>query len=458
MMGLNRFSGAGLAALIIALGAAGPVLGQSAPTARSVPQASTPTSATPTPDARPMTQAEFEKLDATRRGIARGKIALPKREIARALKPAPLVLMVPKLSPVLKVDAQMVAFSAAMKGWTPVTEGATGGGPELTRIGGQLFMLVAASDGAVHSVQINPGQLAPIKDSWTRVGASATNVPARGDIACQAEIDGAAARCATLTTDGAAATFGVINNGGRLAPIGSDIMVNAGGKNAGARPGVPGQFRLGNRLDSATACAADQAACKTVNGAEFQYPLLVWDGAESAFSDFGLRKDFQKLKFAYRSGFGCDVDCAFLRFDNKISFLSHYWFNRASWFPSLIESYGFHSLVDGTETGAPTGIIKTIKAFRTEKTTVPALAGGRPQLDYVLGQNTEWVVQVGDDGALYANASTTGSFGNGWYKLGGWVKPGTFPACTAVNGSLTCAIQALDGRIYIKGGAASQGL
>jgi hypothetical protein len=450
------------AAAALALQAAwigAPVLGQSAPRAQPSPS--------PTPAATPVrkvpTSADFDRFNATRIALARGKITVKRSDIKRPFRPAPVLKFVPKPGPTLDVKPMLSAFTAAMKGWVPLTQGATGGGPELVRLNGQLFMLVASTEGEVHSVRIDEGTLAPLSATWTKV-ATGNAVPARGDIACQAESDYPEARCATLTTGGAAAVFGIANVAGGLAPVGGSSLVNAGGKNAGARPAVVASFVVPTNAlpDSVAYESAALAAAIAGDFSElpymsssFAFPLLVWDGSAGAFTEFGEASNFAKMNHAYSSGFGCDIDCAYLRTDGTIGFQSAYMLDPYYVSDKLWLNHGFH-----TAAAKPFGVGSHRMAIRRENSFSPSLPGGRPQLDYVVGLTSQSLVQVGADGALHINSASSplGQFGAGWTKIGGWVKPGSFPGCAEVNNAVACAIQALDGRVYIKRFGASQGL
>ena len=108
------------------------------------------------------------------RGARRGKA--PGHARRRPSQQYVVIKVAPTFNGAIAI-ANAMAFNTAMQGWKPLTTGATGGGPELVRINDQLFLVVAAPDGAVHSPRIDERTLDILPTSWRCLRAAM--LPAR---------------------------------------------------------------------------------------------------------------------------------------------------------------------------------------------------------------------------------------------------------------------------------------
>lgn len=391
---------------------------------------------TPGPVARPVASAApAANLRAAAKGRKPDLARLGRKRPVRA-KPGGLIVIPGGLAmqPVLMLDGLIATnFAAEMKGWIPVSEGAVSGRPELAVVNGQVYAVIPGAAGKLHAVRLHSDTLAPVSQSWSIVN-DGTNVPARSAASCvslyEQSID-----CGYLTNGGAAAGQMIWIEPG-TPQIGTAPPRNLGGKLAGAEPSI------------AVVSAYNTLRYDTDNFWDQEPVLLVWDGQSGVFTYqgkfSGSGTSWQKYSAGANAPLACDSDC--------------YAMTPQGWMEWTTEAESLSEQGYAAKT-----LTKTFAELnRVRPANVPALAGGQKGADFV------WLdygvlVQVGPGNSLYAiprsqapgwddaNPDTYRyQFKGPWKKLGGIVRAGTAPSCVNWGEALTCAIQAADGRVYVR--------
>lgn len=360
--------------------------------------------------------------------------AQQRRTPARAVKkPMAFVVIQPQNT---LASGVVAAMALAMKDWTPATDGAVIGGPELFQRDGQVFLLATGQDHAVHGVRIDPSTLKPDPSTWTLVMA---DQPALSGVTCSAQKDGTPAydpsECSYLTTGGAAFHFFMWDQYGLLS---GSSYAKPEGHNAGARPAYI--------LNEYNSVIAGHSSPHKVTVPELL--MAVWDGHDKMFVDGanfgdadGYGWDVVPLP-ALASGLGCDFRCAYRRGDGSAAVVA------------------LKTIVTADE---PNGAYSA--AFKQIGQPTPPLPGaiGTPDLIERNGVTHVFMARAGGGLSYIRGATGVNQLGGapaweGWQDLAGMMKLGSDPSCVRYGAGGICAIQGMDGRIYLRRWGGSAGL
>lgn len=331
--------------------------------------------------------------------------------------------------------APAAVIAMAMKDWTPVTDGAVIGGPELFQRDGQIFLIATGKDQAVHGARIDPATLKADPSTWTLIMA---DQPALGGVTCSAQADATPhydpSECAYLTTGGAAFHFFMWDQYGLLS---GSSFAKPEGHNAGARPAY-----ILNEYN--TVIAGHSSPHKVVVP---ELLMTVWDGQGQMFvsgANFGDADgygwDVVALP-AVASGLGCDFRCAYRRSDGRAAMVV---------------------LKTKVTADEPNGVYAA--SFQQLGQPTPPLPGaiGTPDLIERNGVSHIFMSRTGGGLSYIRGATGVNKLGGtpaweSWQDLGGMMTPGTDPSCVRYGAGGICAIQGPDGRVYLRrwGGSAA---
>jgi hypothetical protein len=332
-------------------------------------------------------------------------------------------------APNMALGAVQGVNAALMQGWTPVTTGATLGGPSIVKLSTGHRLVVRAANSVLHDAPIDVvNQSAPLPGSaWRSLSISATSEPY-----CVFEDYTAAQNyfCAYLTTGGAAAVSRITGGGsGQSWPM--------GGSNGSGRVtmgGTPYSGYVGSLLETG-------------------FSLLVWDGGTRLFArtyrlvagpsvpaaEQGLNQGWRALQGAYQGPVSCTI-----------------------W----AETGDVRICAQGTGTGvrllsepwSPAALTGTLPpTLAVTQPTPGPIAATPPE---IVATPSHYVVVVrGQDGAIHQARRPRGGGNFGpWISEGGSAREGSGISCTAVNEQPICFIQGTDGRIYRKALSTASGL
>lgn len=337
---------------------------------------------------------------------------------------------VTKTPMVINAAAVLAAADAIdLKGWTPLTSGATQGGPSVVSLAKETRIVVRAGDGFLYMAPIdrlNPGTLDG--SAWSKISIKPSTEPH-----CEASYDGERMMCGYL-------------DGGKIATVAwidsySAKPISLGGGPLGARPTVDPdpQFSYCN------GCGVAGVSTGLVQ----IYSVRVWDGAGGLWqrTNFTItpismgfngavtpidmlksgKSDWQKVVRPFDSPIGCASGSSS---DECVAY------NGAN--------VG-HFVLDKLSSTANFGIAMLgVLPGGAAKGAAPAVVRTKSGAYVYIGVNAS--------GRVFRYQAGK------WVPEGGAVKAGSSPSCIANNEQPTCFIQATDGRIYWKKLGTASGL
>jgi len=362
-----------------------------------------------------------QKLDALRKSARP-----PTAAEAKMLKTQTVSII--KAPLVMNAAAVLAAADAeAMKGWTPLTNGATQGGASVVPLNKETRIIVRAGDGYLYSAPIdrfNPGTLDG--SAWSKIAIKPSTEPQ-----CEATYDGEQIMCGYLDA-GKIATVAWVS-------VSYAMPISLGGGPLGARPTV-------NPKPQYSYCnGCGDASIST--GLVQIYGARVWDGTGGLWQ----RGIFTVTPLSM-GGSGTPVDMkqpgksdwqkVIRPFDSPIACAS------GSSTDECVTYNGpnvGHFPLDKLDSGANFGVAMLMPLpGGAAKGAAPAVVRTKSGAYVYIGVNAS--------GRVFRYQAGK------WVPEGGAVKAGSSPSCIANNEQPTCFIQATDGRIHWKKLGTASGL
>lgn len=339
-------------------------------------------------------------------------------------------------APNMALGAVQGVNAALMQGWTPVTTGATLGGPSIVKLSTGHRLVVRAANSVLHDAPIDVvNQSVPLPGSaWRSLSITATSEPY-----CAAEIYSGEVNyfCGYLASGGSAQVA-------RITGSGAGGYWSLGGSNGAGRVTIGSSplqgYSSAGMLDTA-------------------FRLIVWDGGTRLFA-----RDYQTSQAGNLAG---QMSVA----QETLPAAQQGWkvLSGVSLTPVGCRrdgGGGWSICAQGTATG--------VRLF-SDPWSAEALGGGvpptfavtqplpasmsrtAPEILYTASGVTVVVVRAQDGTIHQARKSGNANFGP-WISEGGSAREGSGISCTAVNEQPICFIQGTDGRIYRKALSTASGL
>jgi hypothetical protein len=334
--------------------------------------------------------------------------------------------------------AQKEAVAERLSSWTRITAGATRGGPELVRIGDDIWLIATGGDGVVQAgrLDLNTKQIEP--STWVALTEPVSNdavscVPISDD---QVE---RTVRCAALVQGGAVATFDIqVETAGIKvsSPISAPI-----GSNAGGRPAI--EFNAWNN--------SWYTGYSQETGPQRVMPV-VWAGGDRIWLKNMNPTSGQGWQTYQVPGLASPVSCAWNKCVYRMAsgavgtfrLWTDLWDQPPQmnlWDTKISRTFINTPLPDTPPLPKATGTPEiATESFYTSASTI------------VMTDTAGTVWSIKGDNKKGQQSWTE------WTSLAGANRKGSAPSCVLHSTSLVCAIQASDGSIYMRQVGASGGL